>query len=334
MGVIKYQGAFGIAKAANYTAEPSIAGAKYLPCTDANIELTPRVYRQMGAWVPEARAIVPNGFEPSAFSANGIEVNCNIAGYLFYLALGGDQFATSVHTITPDNDLPICAAWLDRMVALTTGGSPSKVQALVGGKIGQFSFEQAENEYAKMSISGIGCQSKASTNLTLTPAFAAGVNNEPLGWHHLRVDTGYLKIGLNAGALAADLSVTGFKINGTRNLVPGNPALAATPVPERIESGARVISFEITKEFYGANAEAQIQAFLAQQQFAFEVQYDVGTYYIKIALPVARVVGNPMEAGGASDDLPVLTFPCECWNDGSTDPITVSTLDGSSALYA
>lgn len=327
MGNLKWEGACAIAKASSASNEPA---AKYYPvCDSHNITSEPVIYEGQRGFSPDVRLIKPAGFN-HGWDISNIEAHPELVGFLLYAILGADAYDTLVHTITPADDTPWLNVLSDRMADMN--GADDEVQRLIGARASKLTIDIQEKQMVKFSASGVGCDLGTAVE-DLTPSIPTGATNEPLGWHHLQATGAYFKVGLNEAATSDDDTIKGVKIDIDRAQVLGGVNLGSNQ-PTRGKAGTRGVTFEITKEFYGGEAEAQVAAFLAQQRIGIDLKFVVSTNYVTLVIPSAEFVGSPFEAAGAGDDILKMTFPCRAFKNGATAIMTATAKDGTSAVYS
>ncbi len=325
----------GLARAGAASSEPAIN--TYLPCESANIERKPKTFTRRPGYVPDPDRLVAAGYDYS-FKVSGITLRPFHMAYLFWMALGGDTYNASPgdHTIIGADDGQYLNLFRDLGVDVETGAGTGTVERLIGAKIQDLSFDQQMNEYAKMDISGPGCNIGTPV-ASMVPSLVTGADHEPVGWHHLKVAGGtpaFFKVGLNGAAAAAVTNVQYFKLKLSRPPIPSGMTLGSNQ-PTAIGGGQRELTFEFGAELTGADAVAQFAAFAAQQELSLDIKWVIGTTpnYIRMEIPAAAFAASPVGDIGAKDEVIKYVASGLAYRSGSNPLIRLTAKDGTSALY-
>lgn len=301
MGTPKWKGTFGIGRTADASsvATPAI----YPRYETADIKGVPVTFEDNPVMSPDLHAIEAAG-KNWTFEANNMRLPAYHMGYLLWLALGTESFGSGTHTLTPADAAQYFNGKLGRGLDLdTVTGGEQPVQNLVGAKIARLAIEQNARAYATVSIGGAGCNVAAPT-AALTPTILTGPENAPLSWPALRA--GWLKTSYAGGAFAQDNSVQGVKIEYTREQDAEAGIDIESDQPDAVNDGARNVMVEITREFTGAGAQADYDAWMNSKSVGTDLKWVMGTspaYEVNIVVPLARPVDNqpgPIGVGAES----------------------------------
>jgi hypothetical protein len=330
MGNPKWRASVGVARASSATEEP--AAPVIFPIFDggANTTEEPIIVERPASWLRDVDYIWRAGFN-HAFTIPGITPDPNTMGYLLWLALGGDAYDTGVHTITPALDQQYLNVFLDYLLDIEPGAGTDPVKRIIGGKITEFTIEQAAKQPCKLSLQGVACN-RGEPLASVSPSIPTGADNAPLHWAHLQDDSGYFKVGLNGAALAEDTTIQGFKIGYRSPPIFQAPTLASNQ-PSGLYNGMREVTFGFEKDFHGANATAQVDAFMLEQAVAIEARWQIGTNYVVLTIPAGSFTAYPLSDVGPAEEMIRLIVEAKAYYDGTNSVISGSVKDGSVALY-
>lgn len=324
MGYGQWEGGVALVRASSAIDAPT-TGYKYPAAETAEITKTPLTSERILGFIPDVDILEVEAFD-YGFSVPNISPNANMFGYLAAIALGSHSWLAGVISITPSDDVQYLNALVDYVQDL---GTNTPTERLLGAKIGTFSLECQQDQIAKLTIGGVGCDLGVQA-ASLTMAFPTGANEAPLSWKALRA--GYFKVGLNAVPTAQDDDITGMKIDWTRNLTPTGRTLGHVQ-PSRIVPGIRNVFFEFEKEFSGDSAKAQYAAFLAGQLFQMELKFLMGTYYVTSGVLSGKAVEGYPQQVGAGEDTIKARVRCKAQRYGGVALLTFDVKDGSTAVY-
>jgi hypothetical protein len=328
MATPKWKGGVAVVRASSATHEPA-SGFVYPMAESAQIEGAPILYTRLPYAIPDPDRVGLGGFEFS-WRIDGITPNCMVFGYLMALALGNDSWngIGGYHSLRPDDDAQYLNVLIDRGLDL---GTSEPTERLVGAKITGWTLEFKHNEYAKLSVSGVGAN-LGSLAAALAPSIPTGDDDEPLGWHHLR--NGYVRLGYNGGAVADDNDITGFTITYNRPPILSGRDLGSAQ-PTEIFNAARELTFSITKEFSGSGAVNMYNAWKNQQEVEFTWRAEVGSApnYVSQASVYGYVSRSFAGEVGAGEDVIEGTLECLVYKKGTDDLIKFDVKDGTTGAY-
>lgn len=326
MGTPKWKGRAGLARTADAVSE---ASPQVYPLADTiNAEGVPVSYERVTSQKPDIFHIEQSGFDWS-WTIDGMQASPFDFGYLAWLALGADAFATATHTITPADDSQYFNLKIDRGLTLD-GNGPT--QSIKGCRIGSFSFEQSLRDYAKLAVSGLACDLVATEAAALSVTIPEGDDDQPLSWAGLVDASGFFKVGYNGGAVADDDDIQGWKMELTREQVYAGIDLGASQ-PDAINEGGRELTVELSKEFTGSTAQDAYKTWKDTAKVALDVRYQVGANYVRIEIPQLEVVGAFGGEIGTGNESIMGTLSLKATKKSGSDLMTITTIDGSVALY-
>ena len=328
MGNPKWYSGFGLALAADAADEPS-APTVFPIAESGKISIVPRMYERQVAFAADVDHVVTTGFE-YGFSLGNVQPDAETFGRILWLALGSDGYAVGKHQIVPAADAKYLNFFLDYQEDI----GADQVQRLIGAKITGLSFEQPEQDIAKLNVSGAGLD-LGTPLASLSPSIPTGDDNEPMGWKALQQAGSFVELSLNGGAYAQDDSIQSFGFDYARTAIPSGTGVGQNQ-PTKLDNGIRNVSFKFTKEFYGASATAQVNAFLAQQRVGMKLRWEMGStpYYVELYIPNANFSGDPLPAAGQEEDVLKLEFTAKAFRDGSTPVIYAYVVDSTAAAYS
>lgn len=298
MGTPKWKGTFGIGRTADAVslATPAI----YPRYESADAKGVPVTFEDNPVMSPDLYAIEAAG-KNFTWEANNMRLPAHHLGYLLWLALGAESFAAGTHTLSPADASQYFNLKIGRGLDL---GSSTPTENLVGCKIARLTIEQTARAYAVISAGGAACN-RGAPGAVLTPTILTGAENAPLSWPALRA--GFLKTSYAGGAFAQDNSVQGIKIEYTRDQDAEAGIDIESDQPDAINDGARTLMFEITREFTGAGALADYQAWRDNSLVGLDVKWVVGTspaYEVRLLITQGRPVDNqPGPIGVGADSI-------------------------------
>lgn len=322
----KRQGAFGIAAQTDAATVSGTAPAHWLTCDSANIEFTPNVYERVNN-ITQNKIGIEQAGNDYAFSFSNAEVSIDQLGYLLWLFLGGESFATSTHTMDEQYDSKYFTVFKDH-------GAPfdgtNNVERLVGCRFDSLSIDQQRAGYAKISGSGFGL-SLSPDNTAHNPSVSLGAADAPLSWASLQA--GSFQLGFNGAAKAAVTAPTSLKIDFSREIdrhgadIDGND-------PSEIVEGGRAASFELDMDFIEGNTE--VEALIAAAKSAHDVELQAtwitGGNILVLGIPVGRITGTPAGEIGSGTETQSFNLSAEAFDDGLGDITAITaTVAGSSA---
>jgi len=204
------------------------------------------------------------------------------------------------------------------------------VQTVAGCRIESLEISQEGKAYAKVNVSSKGC-TIGSYGTPLSPSISLAANDAPLSWAALRA--GDFKIGYVGALMSADDAITSLKIMFNRTLTAAGYRLASDQ-PSGYSQGARTVTFEFTRDFEGDNAaQLEYMASLSGLEIGIQAKWLVGTSYVDITIPHAKVTNSVLSEGGASDDASVVTVQAEAYLSGADPICAVEVKDGVSSAY-
>ena len=325
MATPKRKGTAGIAIANAYNHQPT-SPAHVLVCDSCNLTGEPKTIEQTNNMTPDNAAIESVGKDCS-FEFSGIEPNITQAGYIMAAAFGGDEIVSDAHVIEPGEDSLFIVPFKD--LRNQVGATASQTTEVgLGGKIASLSFEVASKSFAKMSASGGVCDygEPAATLAKALPAF-------PLSSKSLRA--GDYKIGLNGAAPASDRGIRGVKMDYAREQNLEDNTTLDSDQPNDITEGGRTFDFEITRQFAGAQALAEYNAWMNDQDVSLDIEFitdpDGTPQSLRIEVPHARITGPYAGEIGTGEDPIMATLKCRAFVSGS-DPIIRVTVDDNTIV--
>lgn len=330
MSISKRQGAFGIKYQAVPGTQATAPPTRYLLAESCNIKGEPVQSERINSVTAEALGIVNYGHDVTV-DVGGAECSCAEMGYLLWLFMGSDAYATSVHTILPQFNSQYFTLYKDFGAVFATG---KYAETGVGCRMDSLAIEQQAKEFAKVSFSGQALRKGDNGTNRVTPAISLAANDAPLSWKAFQAVDGF-KLGYNSLTRAEDAAITGVKLNFSRTINPGGVRRGSDQPTSIVESG-REITVEWTRDFEGdAAAIAEYAAYLNGTDFiSVELKWTVGTNFVKIILPHVRITGDPMPEVGAGDDVQVMTLQAKAFQNASSNVCDITVTDGTTALYS
>lgn len=324
MGISKRNSVVALAKTSAYNT--TAAAAVYLICDDCNIEAESQKYERINNTSRDSLGAQPAGFKHSFF-AKGIEPDAATLGYLIWLALGGQSMNVSdQHVLVPDEVPPYLQFFLDRGLDL---GTSTPTETVVGGMIKSFELDIQMNKFVKLSIDGIACDFGA-----LGAALTAVEPDYPLSWHSLRA--GDCKLGYNGAAVASDRTIRGVKINFSQEIRDEDNITLDSDQPIGLTATTRKASFEIMRQFDGANAKAEYLAWKNQQEVGLQLLFSMNSAAetVQLDIPYGEITGSYAGGGGSGDDIIMATLKCDAYKPSGGNLMTVTVDDGNASNYA
>lgn len=298
----KWKGKVGIGRTADAVsvATPAI----YPRYESAQLGGVPVVFKDNPVMSPDLYAIESAG-KDFTWAINNMRLPAYHMGYFLWLALGSEAFGAGTHTLSPADDSQYFNFKLGRGLDLdTVTGGEQPTQNGLGCKLGRLTIEQNARAYATITASGLLCHTGAPSAV-LTPTILTGPENGPLSWPALRA--GFLKTSYAGAAFAQDNSVQGFKIEYTREQDGTAGIDIESDQPDAIGEGARSLLFEITREFRGAGAQADYDAWMNSKLVGLDVKWLMGTspqYSCRLLITQGRPVDNqPGEVGMGAERI-------------------------------
>lgn len=323
MSTSKWKGAAALA----YTGDVSTVGAtpKVYPIAETiDAKGEPVTYERVTSQQPDVLNINRAGFNYS-FSVDGMQASCGDLGYLAWLAFGGQAYAT-FHTISPADDTGYFNFRIDRKLDL---GTSQPTEEYAGCRIGSLSFEQPLRDYARVSFNGFAVD-KGSPTAALSPTVPTDADNQPLDWGAL--GAGFLKLGYDGAATAQDNTVQSFKFELTRNQAYAGFKVN-TGQPGAVLEGGRRLTFELTREFSGAEAQAEYASWAANEHIEVDVQYTVGAHRFRFNFHELVVTGSYAGEVGAGEDAIMATLVATAVKPDGGQLATIEVVDDTLAVY-
>jgi hypothetical protein len=314
----------GVAMAA--TASTDIATPKlFLPAASAKITEVPKIYKRDANYARASDYAFAAGFD-YAFSASGVTGNCELLGYLFWLWAGGDSFAATRHTLTPNDTGQYLNFFVDEGLPTAT-----PLNHLIGARIAKITMSQAETDLFKWAIEGVACD-RGVLLAAVAPSLPSGEDNAPLAWAHFQDAGGFFKVGVGGAVPASDPTVKGWEISCSQGVFPQGKSLGSNqPTDQHV--GQIEVGFKFKKELFGADAAAQITALRAQNKVGIDMKAIVGANDFQLTIPNADFNADAGKEVGAKDDVVMVEFSADAQKDGATPIITVVTKDGTIGVY-
>lgn len=325
-GYAKWQGSVALAIAADASSEA--APVLYPNAESAQIGGAPILAERINAITREPIGIEPEGHD-FAFEISGWEPTAQDLGYVAAACHGAE-----VHTPgTPDQHV-ITGANASKYlnVKIDDGldkGTNQPTESLVGARIGRFAFELGMKSFGKLAIGGFGCR-LASPGAALSPTLLTGANNAPISW--AAVQAGHFQTGYNDAALTDDDDMRGFSLEFTQGQAYSGAKIGDNQ-PDAINEGMKSLGFVISKEFSGAKALAEYQAWLSQQECAVDCLGVMGTHEIRFEILNAHVEGPYREPIGVGEESIMGTLRCRAFQSGSDPLIRITVKDSFGAAY-
>jgi len=327
MSLPKRKGKVGLAKAADAS---STATVQVWPIYEsANIEGVPNLSEQPNAQDRDVHNIQEHGFD-FTWNIQGMAPSCFDFGYLLWLFLGSDTWDTDHHDIRPAEAAQYLNLKVGRGVDLDTGAKVT--QNLVGAKVQSLSLEQRVNDYAKLNVSGPGCD-LGTPETVLSPSFLSGANNAPLSWAGLAATSGGgFKIGYNGGAVAQDNAIRGIKLDLTQELEGAGIELD-TEQPTALNEGARTLTFEVEREFKSGGARDDYDAWVAGQDIGVEICWTIGSSVMQLIIEEARITDNvPGEVGQGAEHI-TSTLKCKAFKNAASYLVDVQYTEPAGSAF-
>ena len=317
----KRSGAFALVRTttASGTDTPDI----YVICESANITGEPVRYRRINNVSRDILGSENAGFN-FEFTFDGAEFPAREAAYLWALALGGYTWNVDTHELTVADDSGWCEAFIDRGMDL---GTSEPTQTAIGCKITSLAMTQERNQYTKFSGKAKVCDQGVAA--TLSASISPDVDDAPLSWRALK--DGAFQSQVNDAVLAADTGIQTLKIEYNNDLTDAGLGLT-TDQPTDFTEGERQIKVEYTREFTGANALAEYNAWKNGQEFGISALWTISaSAYFQLVVPHIDIEGTPSGEIGTGSDPIMLTMAGTGFVGGSDDVITGEAQDDDAA---
>lgn len=324
MSTAKWKGAAGLARTADASSTAAVQVYPIAETIDAKGD--PAVYERNTSQQPDILDIKRAGMNYS-YSVDGAQMNCRDLGYLWWLALGAQAFATGTHTLSPADDSNFFNLKVDRKVNIPS----NPTEEYLGCKIGSISFEQPLRDYARVSFNGLAAD-LGTPSAALSPTIPTAANDAPVDWSAL--GAGSFKIGYSGGAPVADTTIQGFKLEMTRNQAyAGFVHSATSSQPSAILEGGRRLVAEYTREFTGALATADYSAWLANTLYELDINYVVGAHSFRFQVHEAVPTGSFAQEVGTGEDAIMATMILTAKKPDGGQLATVEVVDAEGGTY-